>query len=414
MKSINKQLALATCALLSQSSNVLSIENAWEVDSSALHYSEADDRVKVTKIVASVTGDVTDNDRVSFQTVLDTMSGATPSGAVKTGGGTSTSTGASGSISGSTNPNASALAEFDDTRLSNNLSWLHQYKDNWAIDYNAAVSIENDYRSFSGAITVSKETEKKDYKFTFGLAETYDQVFRVGAGDTPVPLSQIGDDESAGEGEKSTTDFIVGVSRILNKRTMAQVNFSYSLSNGYLTDPYKVFSVVDRATDLPIVDSSYYESRPDSRRRYNIVFNINHQTWPANNIIHASYRLYTDSWDVDSHTLDFSYRINLKDSSYFEPRLRLYQQSAASFYQNQFYVDDAGASDPVAKFPRHISADYRLDDMTSVTPGIHYGYEVGENGHFRMRIEYMQQRFEHSEFDTNDAIILQIAYSKKF
>ncbi len=52
--------------------------------------------------------------------------------------------------------------------------------------------------------------------------------------------------------------------------------------------------------------------------------------------------------------------------------------------------------------------------MTSVTPGIRYGKEVGQDGHLRARLEYMYQSFEHSEFDTNKAIIFQIAYSKLF
>ena len=213
MKSIKNKLTLATCSLLSQQSgNALAIENAWEVDSSLLYYSEADDRVDVTKFVAGVGGDVTDRDRVSILMVLDTMSGSTPSGAVKTSGGSNTTTGASGGGgTGVSDPNAQALVKFDDTRLGNSLTWTHAHDNNWTVNYNGAVSIENDYRSFSAAITVDKETANKDYRFTVGLAGTYDEIFRVGAGSTPVPLTQIADNEFAGEGEKNTTDLILGL-----------------------------------------------------------------------------------------------------------------------------------------------------------------------------------------------------------
>ena len=416
MKSIKNKLTLATCSLLSQQSgNALAIENAWELDSSFLYYAEADDRVSVAKFVAGVGGDVSDRDRVNIQAVLDTMSGSTPSGAVKTSGGTNTVTGASGGGgTGVSDPNASALAKFDDTRLGNSLTWTHTHDDNWAVDYNGAVSIENDYRSFSAAITVNKETASKDYRYTVGLAGTYDQIFRVGAGDTPVPLSQIADNEVGGEGEKNTTDLIFGLSHVINRRTVGQVNLSYSLSQGYLTDPYKVFSVVDTTTNLPISDSSYYESRPGSRQRMSITFQLNHQTYPGNNIIHGSYRFYTDDWDVNSHTLDFKYRFTLANTNYIEPSIRLYTQTKASFYQNEFFVDNTAGLDPTVLFPEHISADYRLDDMNSVTTGIRYGKEVGNDGHLRARLEYMHQSFKHSEFDTNKAIIFQIAYSKRF
>ena len=415
MKSIKNKLTLATCSLLSQQSgNALAIENAWEIDSSALYYSEADDRVSVVKFVAGVGGDVTDRDRVNILAVLDTMSGSTPTGAVKASGGSTVSGASGGGGSAVSDPNAGALAKFDDTRLANSISWTHSHDDNWTLNYNGAVSIENDYRSFSAAVTVDKETKNKDYRFTLGLAGTYDQMFRVGIGGTPVPLTQIADNEFAGEGEKNTTDLILGVTHVINRRTVAQANLSYSLSQGYLTDPYKVFSVVDIATNQPIDDSSYYESRPGDRKRMSVTFLLNHQTFPSNNIIHGSYRYYTDDWDVDSHTLNLSYRITLANTNYIEPSIRLYQQSKASFYQNEFFVNNAAGLDPTTLFPEFISADYRLDDMTSVTPGIRYGKEVGKDGHLRARLEYMHQSFEHSEFDTNKAIIFQIAYSKRF
>ncbi len=416
MKSIKNKLTMATCTLLSQQSgNALAIENAWEIDTSFLYYAEADDRVSVAKLVASVGGDVTDRDRVNIQTVLDTMSGATPSGAVKASGSSNTTTGASGGGGTAvTDANATALAEFDDTRLANSLTWTHTHDNNWTVDYNGAVSIENDYRSFGAAITVNKETQKKDYRFTVGLAGTYDQIFRVGAGSTPVPLTLISDNQLAGEGEKNSTDLILGVTRIINRRTVGQVNLAYSVSNGYHTDPYKVFSVVDIGTNLPISDSSYYEGRPGSRQRTSLTFHLNHQLYPSNNLIHGSYRYYTDDWDVDSHTFDFNYRFNLANTNYIEPRLRLYQQTKASFYQNEFFVNNVAGLDPSTLFPQYISADYRLDDMTSITPGIRYGREVGANGHLRARLEYMYQSYDNSEFDTNKAIIFQIAYSKKF
>lgn len=417
MKSIKNKLTIATCALLSQQSgSALAFDNIWEVDSSVLYYSEADDRVSVIKFIAAVGGDVSDTDRVNIQVVLDTMSGATPSGAVKTSGGSDTVSGASGG--GGTavsDPNANALVHFADTRLANSLTWTRTHDNNWSIDYNAAVSIENDYRSYGAAITINKETDTKDYLFTLGLAATYDEVFRVGAGNTPVPLSQIANNEFAGEGQRSTTDVIAGLTHVINRRTTAQINLAFSISKGYHTDPYKVFSVVDRATNIVVQNSSYYESRPSERKRASLSFKLNHQLYPSNNIIHGSYRLYNDDWGVNSHTVDINYRFNLNKTSFLEPRIRLYYQNQANFYQNQFFVDiQTDGPDFSQKFPKYISADYRLDELTSVTTGIRYGREVGTDGHIRARLEYMHQSFEHSDFDTNKAIIFQIAYSKRF
>lgn len=416
MKSIKNKLTVATCTLLSQQSgNALALENAWELDTSFLYYSEADDRVSVAKFVAGVGGDVTEKDRVNLQVVLDTMSGSTPSGAVKASGGGSTVTGASGGGGASiSDPNANALSDFDDTRISNSLVWTRTYKDNLSVDYNGSVSIENDYRSFSAAATINKETAKKDYRYTLGISGTHDEIFRVGAGSTPVPLSQIADNRFGTEGERETIDLIAGLTRVINRRTVGQVNLAFSRSSGYHSDPYKVFSVVDRTTNIPISNSSYYEKRPGDRQRLSLTFKINHHVYPSNDTVHASYRYYTDDWGVDSHTFDMDYRFNFENTNYLEPRLRLYTQTKADFYQNQFYVDATTVGNPADDFPEYISADYRLDDIISITPGIRFGREVGTNGHLRGRLEYMYQSFDNSEFDTNEAIILQLAYSKQF
>ena len=413
MKSIKKELAVATCTLLSQSADVQALENAWELDSSYLFYSEADDRVTVHKFVGKAGGDVSDRDRVNITAVLDTMSGATPSGAVKQS--VATFSGASGGGSGGTSPNTNALAKFDDTRAGMAMSWAHSHENNWELVYGGAVSVENDYRSFSGSFIVNKETQDKAYKFSLGLAGTIDEIFRVGSGETPLPLSAIEDDLFLGEGEKDTIDIIAGITHIINRRTVGQINLSYSVSNGYLTDPYKVFSVVDINTG--IADRSYYESRPTSRERISLSMKVNHQTFPSNNTVHLAYRYYTDDWDVDSHTIDFAYRFNYADAKYLEPKVRLYHQSQASFYQNEFFAEVEGNIDAGAipsTFPTFISADYRLDEFNSITPEIHYGTELGSDDHFRMRLAYMYQAFENAEFDTNKAIIFQIAYNKRF
>jgi hypothetical protein len=413
MKSIKKELTVATCTLLSQSpGSVHALENAWELDSSYLLYSEADDRVTVHKFAVQAGGDVSDRDRVSLTAVLDTMSGSTPTGAVKQS--TSSFTGASGG-GGTGTTNASALAKFDDTRAAMAIGWAHSHDNNWEINYGGAVSIENDYESFNGSIIINKDTQSKAYRFTLGLAVTADTIFRVGTNNTPEPLTPISEEKFLSEGEKNTTDIIAGVTHVINRRTVAQFNLSYSISNGYLTDPYKVFSVVDENTDIAF--DSFYEGRPASRKRASFTMHLNHQTYPANNVIHASYRYYSDDWDVDSHTLIFGQRFKFANTKYIEPKVRLYHQSKASFYQNEFFADvedNPDAGNIPNTFPEYISADYRLDEMSSITPEIQFGAELSSDDHFRARIGYMYQSFNASEFDTNKAIIFQIAYNKRF
>lgn len=407
MKSIRNKLSLATCSLLTTGNAAAeAIENAWDLDSSYLHYSEVD-RITVNKLIGSAKGFVSTKDTAAIKVVFDAMSGATPTGAVKNAN-PLTSTGASGGTGPTGGGTAAPLAEFDDTRVAVALDWTHEHTRTFNLNYNGAFSVENDWRSVSAAITANKETASRSTKFSFGAAITYDEIWRLGSTTTPDPLTRVEDNLLRGKGERSTTDLIAGITRVINRRTVVQLNFALGLANGYMTDPYKIFSVVDANG---IEWDQYYEGRPDSRTRWSITANLNHQTFPGNNNTHLSYRYYSDDWDVKSHTLDYKYRYNFANTQYLEPRLRLYAQNKAEFYANSFFADPTAGT---PNLPQYLSADYRLDDMSSATGGFTYGIPFRNDADLRTRLEYMYQSFENSEFDTNKALIFQISYGKRF
>jgi len=126
MKSIRNKLSLATCSLLTTGNAAAeAIENAWDLDSSYLHYSE-DDRITVNKLIGSAKGFVSTRDTAAIKVVFDSMSGATPTGAVKNTN-PLTSTGASGGTGPTGGGTAAPLAEFDDTRVAVSLDWAHEH-----------------------------------------------------------------------------------------------------------------------------------------------------------------------------------------------------------------------------------------------------------------------------------------------
>jgi Protein of unknown function (DUF3570) len=407
MKSIRNKLGLATCSLLTTAGNAVAeeIENAWEVDSSYLYYSE-EERVTVNKLVGSAKGYVSPENTASIRVVFDTITGATPSGAVKNAN-PMTSTGASGGTGTGGSTAAGALSKFNDTRVGVGLDWLHEYNRTFNVAYNGAFSVENDYQSLSGAVTANKETDSRTTKFTVGLAFTYDTIFRNGSRTTPDPVTKVSNNLSLGEGKQASTDLIAGITQVINQRTVAQANLAIGQSNGYMTDPYKVFSVVDANG---IEWDQFYEGRPGNRTRWSITTKLNHQLYPGNGNMHLSYRYYSDDWDIKSHTLEYRHRFNFEGASYFEPRLRLYTQSQANFYQNEFF---SVPGDPLV-LPEFLSADYRLDKMSDATAGVTFGKHFSSDSDLRVRLEYFYQSFENSEFDTNKAIIFQVSYGKRF
>lgn len=407
MKAIQQKLALATCALLSGTAGA-AVDNDWVLDTSYLRYQEGDDRIGVNKFVADVQGRVSESNEASIRLVHDTISGASPTGAAAPAGEQVTFTSASGNSGFNTGDSGGTLADVEDTRLAVDGEWRHEHQRGFSSIWGAALSNENDYESAGLSINIEKETTSKLTTFSTGLAYTNDSIYRSGDGATPDPLGELGNSESFGKGERNTTDFVAGVSRVLNKRTVAQLNLTYGFSQGYHTDPYKVVSALD---DDGNVVNTYYESRPDERSRTALYSKLAHEL-AENRALHLSYRYYTDDWDIGSHTLDLKLRQGFGRGQYIEPHLRYYKQTAAGFYTPFLNVDENVA----VQLPEDgfASADYRLDAFWSYTAGIKYGRPLGKAGKLRLRAEYMNQTFSSAYYDKNDAVIVQASYLYAF
>lgn len=412
MKSIKDKLSFATCTLLAGSTqSAFAIDNAWDLDSSYLHYSESDDRVNVNKAIAKLSGDITDDDRATINLVLDTMSGSTPSGTVRsTTSSVSTFTSASGAstnIGGSTSPDK---VNFSDTRLAFSLDWEHNQGRLTKLNYGGSLSVENDYQSYGASISLDRDNENRSLTYTAGFATSFDKIFRK-TGGTPEPLSNTEQNIILGEGERYVYELIGGVSKVINKRTIGQVNLSVSYSDGYHTDPYKVISEVrlvgDSSNDVFTYTEleRYFEGRPTSRLRNSVYTAMAHQYGENNEVIHLSYRYYWDDWDVTAHTIDLTHRKPFGRNGYLEPHIRYHRQSAAEFFTHHLNFGDP--------LPEFASADYRLDEMTGITLGIQYGQAL-KGGKLRIRLEYIDQQFAEAEYDKLNAVVAQISYRKLF
>jgi len=159
-----------------------------------------------------------------------------------------------------------------------------------------------------------------------------------------------------------------------------QVNYSLSRSNGYLNDPYKIVSVV--GTDGEPL-RYVYESRPDSRTKH-ALFARYKRFMLARDVFDVSYRYMTDDWDVNSSTIDTTYRWNYSATSYLEPHLRWYTQSAADFYH--VALDDGEETTVDVA-----SADPRLGAFAGTTVGLKYGHTFESGSSWSARLEYYQQ-----------------------
>jgi hypothetical protein len=124
-----------------------------------------------------------------------------------------------------------------------------------------------------------------------------------------------------------------------------------------------------------------YENRPDNRAKHSLYTQA--KQYSDGKVFDISYRYMSDDWGIDSHTVDMRYRIPFGGSSYFEPHVRYYSQTAADFYTLSL-VD----GDPL---PEHTSADHRLGEFDAITIGAKYGWKTGHGNDMNVRLEFYQQ-----------------------
>jgi hypothetical protein len=381
-KKIAGLLSVATCSLLC--SPAQAEEGEWDVDSAILYYAEDNDRIQAIEPVISARKDLGDEEAVSLKLVIDSLSGASATGAVPSTQ-VQTFTTASGNGTYAVAPNETPLdPEFKDTRVAYSMNWEKPIDRNNRRNYGFNVSREYDFTSISANALWQHDANQKNTTYSYGANLEFDQIDPVGG--VPDPLTSMNDQNKGSSSDsRNIIDLLFGVTQVIDRSSLFQINLSFSEANGYMTDPYKLVSVVDSISGEPI--DQLFENRPDSRSRQSL-YGKYKKSMGNDDIFTASYRYMTDDWGVDSNTFDFTYRLKFNEGYFLQPRLRFYDQSAADFY-TYFLVD----GDAV---PDEASADYRLGEMEATTVGIKFGREYNRQHSWSVRLEQYVQTGESS------------------
>lgn len=437
-KPIGGSLAAATCGLLGAlpAAPVAAQETGdWDIDSSVIYYGEDNERVTAYTLDVAIQRALDEDRKFNFNLTVDSLTGATPNGAVPANT-VQTFTRASGGGSFTVQPGEVPLdPDFLDTRVALSGSWQQALGENWRWNVGFSASDEYDYFHAGLNTRFERDFNQKNTTAFVGLAFAQDDIKPVGGapiGFTPMNDEREDDEEDeddddnfrgGGDQSKDVVDALVGFTQLLGRRDLIEVAYSYGQSDGYLTDPYKVLTVVDPVTGVPVPgpgeDVSYlylFEHRPDSRTKQSGFVEWRHAFDRDSLALNARYM--TDDWGIDSQTVEARYRWNINENSYLEPHLRWYTQSAADFYTTVLFDGDP--------LPEYASADYRLADLDAYTIGAKYGHRT-ERGEWSVRLEYYHHEADPSpgaavgdlaEFDElilpMSAVIAQFGYRFKF
>ncbi len=373
-KNLSVALAGAT-ACLSGVANVSAAETLdkndfgnWDIKSAILFYNESD-RVQAIEPVITATKQIDTDEFLSFKLVVDSLTGASASGAVPSTEAQTFST-PSGNDSYTTPANETPLdPTFFDTRYALSASWVKPISRFTKLTLGSNFSNEFDYLSLSSSALLAHDINNRNTTLSIGVSAAFDTIDTVGG--IPVAFGrQLPEGQEqprqGEEDDKAVIDVVLGVTQVLSKDSLLVFNYSFSQADGYLTDPYKVISVVDAASAKPI--ETLYENRPDNRTKHAVYTQYKRNF--SGNILDASYRYSTDDFGIDSNTVDLRFKYRLNEQSFLKPHIRFYSQSEADFY-TPFFVD---GSQPLANNSSSFAtADYRLGEFTSTTIGLEYG-----------------------------------------
>ena len=221
-----------------------------------------------------------------------------------------------------------------------------------AYSVGVAYSTEHDYESKALSVQGRWASDDNNRTWTAGLGLAADRIDNTSNG-VNTAINQ----------HKRTQEFMVGVTQILTPQDIAQVNLTRSTGRGYFNDPYKSF-----------------DQRPDQRDAWIAVARWNHHVPRYDASIRTSYRYYSDTFGVNSHTLGADW-VQPFGKYTVTPGVRYYTQTAAHFYFDPVFnaqgqYDEVGTIRRAASIVGSKSADQRLAAYGAVTLSLKVAYAI--------------------------------------
>jgi len=222
--------------------------------------------------------------------------------------------------------------------------------------------------TMSMSYTSSVESDFDAKTYTFGVSQ---DMF----GDmTTLSLTYSYGDDLIGRSDDPTFErenkrqlYGIGLTQILTRNLIATMNFQTITDEGYMNNPYRTVRYVD--PNNPIGYSYEPELYPNTRTTNALGFRARYYL-PYRAAVQAEYRIFTDTWDIDSHTLAISYVHPWRDWV-FEVKYRWHDQTGASFFQDLF---------PRSEATNFRGRDKELSPLNSQTVKLFASYEFLSHG----------------------------------
>jgi Protein of unknown function (DUF3570) len=359
---------------------------------SALAYYREDGRIQAIEPVVNVSKTFASGDVASLNVTFDSLSGASPNGAVPSNvpqtfaspSGTSLTTGrhlytiAPGRLPADPN--------YQDDRIAVAAQWQLPLSRLTHLSLGGKVSGEDDFISATLSASIAQDFNERNTTLLLGINNEFDSLRPIGG--APVPDSDYAAFDKDGTKTKDGLGVLLGLTQVMTRHWLSELNLSWDRFHGYLNDPYKITSVLDAAGNTL---GYVYESRPDERTRKSVYLE-NRVGW-NNASAGLALRYMQDDWGIHSDTAQAHVHFSFANrQQYLEPSIRWYRQSAANFYMPWLTEEK-----PASAFQ---ASDSRLGAFHAFTYGVKYANKLsGDAGlaasEFSIRLEYYQQIQDH-------------------
>jgi hypothetical protein len=232
---------------------------------------------------------------------------------------------------------------------------------------------ENDYRSHS--VFVSARTEAYDHntQLEISYARNFDSVCdRVQAvNDAPPRFRALEDASGCFADDPLRRRHAVSIDGFQASWTQAwtavfatQVIYTAQLVSGFQSNPYRSV-VLGQGLKAQ-------EHHPDVRARQSLAARANLFVRPLKLALRATVRAYRDTWDLTSGTLELEAEKYLFEALRLAARARLYRQSGAIFWSDDYTAGDP----PLGPRGQYFTGDRELSPFSSGTAGLRLTYLV--------------------------------------
>ncbi|MCP4433863.1 MAG: DUF3570 domain-containing protein [Gammaproteobacteria bacterium] len=192
--------------------------------------------------------------------------------------------------------------------------------------------------------------------------------------------------------QSDSRSYRLGVSQIFTKDLIVSFSLESVTDEGFLSNPYRSVRYLDTSTPDP--GDFVFQSEVYPRTRTSTAFAMRGRYFlERRSALNGGIRFYSDSWGIESTTLEAGYTWPHEERWIIEASLRFYEQQKADFYNDLFAFENA---------QNFLARDKELSTFQSITLGGGFSYELDNTGWSWIKRGSLNFYFDHIMFDYDD------------